>query len=156
MDPAKTWWRHQMETFSALLALCARNSPVPGEFPAQRPVMRSFVVFFDLRPKNGWINNGEAGDLRRYCTQFDVIVLSVVNSARSLFSESRSLRAQCRSRYQLEDVDFLEADVHFLASRNILHSFSGIYSRPGQILWWKQWPNAHHNISTPSHISNDA
>ena len=38
-----------METFSALLALCAGNSPVSGEFPAQRPVTRSFDVFFDLR-----------------------------------------------------------------------------------------------------------
>ena len=28
------WWRHQVETFSALLALCARNSPVTGEFPS--------------------------------------------------------------------------------------------------------------------------
>ena len=44
-----TWWRHQMETFSALLAICAGNSPVPGEFPAQRPVTRSFDIFFDLR-----------------------------------------------------------------------------------------------------------
>ena len=44
-----SWWRHQMETFSALLAICAGNSPVPGEFPAQRPVTRSFDVFFDLR-----------------------------------------------------------------------------------------------------------
>ena len=44
-----SWWRHQMETFSALLDLCAGNSPVTGEFPAQRPVMRSFDVFFDLR-----------------------------------------------------------------------------------------------------------
>ena len=44
-----SWWRHQMETFSALLAICAAgNSPVPGEFPAQRPVTRSFDVFFDL------------------------------------------------------------------------------------------------------------
>ena len=43
------WWRHQMETFSALLALCAGNSPVPGEFPGQRPVTRSFDVFFHLR-----------------------------------------------------------------------------------------------------------
>ena len=43
------WWRHQMETFSALLAICAGNSPVPGEFPAQRPVTRSSGVFFDLR-----------------------------------------------------------------------------------------------------------
>ena len=44
-----TWWRHQMETFSALLAICAGNSSVPGELPAQRPVTRSFDVFFDLR-----------------------------------------------------------------------------------------------------------
>ena len=44
-----SWWRHQMETFIALLALCARNSPVTGEFPAQRPMKRSFDVFFDLR-----------------------------------------------------------------------------------------------------------
>ena len=42
------WWRHQMETFSALLAICAGNSPVPGEFPTQRPVTRSFDIFFDL------------------------------------------------------------------------------------------------------------
>ena len=44
-----TWWRHQMETFSALLAICAGNSPVSGEFPTQRPVTRSFDIFFDLR-----------------------------------------------------------------------------------------------------------
>ena len=37
-----------METFSALLAFCAENSPVPGEFSAQRSVTRSFDVFFDL------------------------------------------------------------------------------------------------------------
>ena len=43
------WWRHQMETLSALLAICAGNSPVYGEFPTQRPVTRSFGVFFDLR-----------------------------------------------------------------------------------------------------------
>ena len=44
-----SWWHHQMETFSALLAICAGNSLVPGEFPTQRPVTRSFDVFFDLR-----------------------------------------------------------------------------------------------------------
>ena len=38
-----------METFSALLAICAGNSSVPGEFPTQRPVTRSFDVYFDLR-----------------------------------------------------------------------------------------------------------
>ena len=44
-----SWWRHQMETFSTLLAICAGNSPIPGEFPTQRPVTRSFDGFFDLR-----------------------------------------------------------------------------------------------------------
>ena len=43
------WWRHQMETISALLAFCVGNSPVTGEFPSQRPVARRFDVFFDLR-----------------------------------------------------------------------------------------------------------
>ena len=38
-----------MEIISALLAICAGNSPVTGEFPSQRPVTRSFDVF-DLRP----------------------------------------------------------------------------------------------------------
>ena len=38
-----------METFSAKLALCARNSPVTGEFPSQRPVTRNFDGFFDIR-----------------------------------------------------------------------------------------------------------
>ena len=41
-------WRHQMETFSALLAVCAGNSPVTGELSSQRPVTRSFDVLFDL------------------------------------------------------------------------------------------------------------
>ena len=43
-----TWWCHKMETFSALLAICAGNSPVTGEIPAQRPVTRGFDVSFDL------------------------------------------------------------------------------------------------------------
>ena len=38
-----------METFSALVAICAGNSPVTGEFPEQKPVTRSIDVFFDLR-----------------------------------------------------------------------------------------------------------
>ena len=37
------WWHHQIETFSALLVICAGNSP------HKWPVMRSFDVFFDLR-----------------------------------------------------------------------------------------------------------
>ena len=59
-----------METFPVLLAICAGNSPVPGEFPTQSPVTRSFDVFFDLRVKNR-----KAGDLRRYRAHYDVSVM---------------------------------------------------------------------------------
>ena len=54
------WWRHQMETFSAVLALCTGNSPITGEFPAQRPVTRSFDVFVDLR-LNKWLSKQSWG-----------------------------------------------------------------------------------------------
>ena len=69
-----TWWRHQMETFSALLALCAGDSPVTGEFPSQRPVTRSFDFSFDLRlnkrlskPSWGWWFESPSGSLWRHC-----------------------------------------------------------------------------------------
>ena len=39
-------WKH----FPHYWPFFAGNSLVPGEFPAQRPVTRSFDVFFDLRP----------------------------------------------------------------------------------------------------------
>ena len=47
-----SWWRHQMETLSALLAICAGNSPVPGEFLAQRPVTWSW--WFETLPRPLW------------------------------------------------------------------------------------------------------
>ena len=43
------WWRHQVETFSALLAFCEGNPPLNDGFPPQRPVTRSFDIFFDVR-----------------------------------------------------------------------------------------------------------
>ena len=43
------WWRHQMETFSAELAVCVGNSSVTGEVFLQRSVTPSPDVLFDLR-----------------------------------------------------------------------------------------------------------
>ena len=51
----------------------------PGEFPALRPVTRSFDVFFDLRLNNGWENNPEAGDFKRHRGHYDVIVMASVS-----------------------------------------------------------------------------
>ena len=61
-----TWWRHQMETFSALLAICAGNSPVPGEFPTQRQRRGALIFSLICVWINGWVNNRDAGNLRRY------------------------------------------------------------------------------------------
>ena len=66
----ESWWRHQMETFSALLAICA----VTGEFPAQRPETRNIDVFFDLRLNKrlskqswGWWFETPSRSLWRHC-----------------------------------------------------------------------------------------
>ena len=71
------WWRHQMEKFSALLAFCAGNSPVPGDFPAQRPVTRSVDVFFDLglnirlsKQSWGWWFETPSRPLWRHCNLY--------------------------------------------------------------------------------------
>ena len=73
-------WRHQMEKFSALLALCAGNSPVTGEFPSQRPVTRSFDVFFDLglnkrlsKQSWGWWFETLSHQLWHHCNDFDTL-----------------------------------------------------------------------------------
>ena len=66
-----------METFFALLALCAGNSPVTGEFPTQRPVTRSFDVFFDQLPNKrvskqwwGWWFETPSCPLWRHCNAY--------------------------------------------------------------------------------------
>ena len=47
----------------------------PGDFPTQRPVTRSFDVFFICARINDWVNKREAGDLRRYRGHYVVIVM---------------------------------------------------------------------------------
>ena len=74
-----TWWRHQMETFSALLAICARNSPVLGEFPAQSQWRGALIFSLVSAWINGWVNNREAGHLGCHRACYDVIVMTWVN-----------------------------------------------------------------------------
>ena len=47
----------------------------PVNFPTQRPVTRSFDVSLIRVWINGWVNNGEAGDLRRHRAHYDVTVM---------------------------------------------------------------------------------
>ena len=66
-------WKH----FPHYWSFCAGNSPVNGEFPTQRPVTRSFGIFFDLRPNKrlskqswGWWFETPSCPLWRHCNEF--------------------------------------------------------------------------------------
>ena len=58
------WWRHQMETFSGLLALCAENSPVTGEWTIlikliachlfSKPLPEVIVLLLNLKWITAW------------------------------------------------------------------------------------------------------
>ena len=72
---------------SALLALCAGNSLVTGEFPSQRPVTRSFDVFFDLR-QNKWLSKQSWGWwCETHRAHYDAIVMITLLST-SISSQS--------------------------------------------------------------------
>ena len=78
-------WKH----FPRYLAICAGNSPVPGEFPAQRSVTRSFDVFFDLclnkrlsKQSWGWWFETLSCSLWRHCngrSRFEYSILVCIN-----------------------------------------------------------------------------
>ena len=85
-----TGWHHQVKTFSALLALCAGNSPVTGEFPSQRPVTRRFDVFFDLRLNKRLSKNRNACNLRRHRAHYDVTAMNHAASNRVAVRERAS------------------------------------------------------------------
>ena len=71
-----TWWRHQMETFFALLALCVGNSPVPVNSP-HKGQWRGALLFSSISACiNAWVNNREAGDLRRHGGHYDAIAMN--------------------------------------------------------------------------------
>ena len=69
------WWRHQMETFSAWLALCAGKSPVPVNFPHKGQSSGALMFSLICAWINHWVNNRDAGDLRRHRGHYDVNVM---------------------------------------------------------------------------------
>ena len=69
------WWRHQMETFPALLALCAGNSPVTGEFPHKDQWRGALIISLIFAGINGWVNNRGAGDSSRHRAHYDITVV---------------------------------------------------------------------------------
>ena len=70
-----TWWRHQMETFSALLALCAGNSPVPVNSPHEGQWGGALIFSLICARIYDCVNNREAGDLRGHRGHYHVNVM---------------------------------------------------------------------------------
>ena len=123
-----TWWRHQMETISALLALCAGNSPVTGEFPAQRPVTRSLDVFYHLRLNKrlnkqpwGWWFETLLWSLWRHCNG----ICSGIGNGRQVINRTRD--------------DSVNGSIYVgrQASMNL----------PLENVKWNEWNAVHSNIS---------
>ena len=118
-----------METFSALMALCAGNSTITGEFPSQRPVTRSFDVFFHLRLKKiAWVNNREAGDLRRHHAHYDVIVMKWYSCACSPLSFNE--KDHFRTGLKLENYYFFTFTFSRPEVRKLLLFYVFTFSRP--------------------------
>ena len=67
-----------MIAFSALLTICEGNSPVIGEFSPQRPWRGALMFCVICTWINRWVNNREAGVLRRRRTHYDVIIMIVL------------------------------------------------------------------------------
>ena len=86
-----SWWSHQMETFSALLALCAGNSSVTCEFPSQRAMTRSFDVFCAWT--NDWVNNRDAGYLRGNRAHYGVTLMISMSQYTGGWSQTNMFKA---------------------------------------------------------------
>ena len=74
-----TWWRHQMDTFSMLLALCEGGIHRPPVDSSHKDQWRGALMFYLICAwTNSWANNQDAGDLRRHGVHNDVIVMMLV------------------------------------------------------------------------------
>ena len=99
-----SWWRHQMETFSVLLDICAGKSPITGKFPAQRPVTRSFRISLTCAWTYGCVNNRDAGDLRRHRVHYDVTVMPWGAASDHNVNVLTTTAFQCSSHTQISDM----------------------------------------------------
>ena len=70
-----SWWRQQMETFSTLLALYAGSHQSSVNFPHKRQLRGALTFSLTSAWINDWVNNLEAGDLRRHRAHYDAIVM---------------------------------------------------------------------------------
>ena len=149
-----------METFSALLALCAGNSPVTGEFPVQRPVTRSFDVFFDLRLNKplskqswGWWFEMTSRSLWRHCNVLFVANVTVGYKPYQALFISHVLLIFCRKKYSgIVNTFWEDFYLIFNAFINTKYGIWGYFTKPETL--GQQYDSPRVTKTTPMNMSN--
>ena len=127
-----------METFSALLALCAGNSPVSGEFPTQRPVTRSFDVFFDLhlikllsKHSRGWWFETPSCPLWRHRNALSTPYLANIPNSHTIRHDHRH-----GTSYIRQDAPQISFCRYWIWVTSAGLRFSSLRSGPSRATWW--------------------
>ena len=138
-----TWWRHQMETFSALLARCQGNPPVTGGFLSQRPVTRSFEIIFE--PWWGWLFETTSCPLWRRCNVWLLPIHLSASSTLDVATSSLVIKVGQGAPCHKPAIPKTPGDVKFIAvkwSQNVLnlekfHKRNWYLSQLAEIFWKK-------------------
>ena len=117
---SQSWWRHQMETFFALLALCAGNSPVPVNSPHKGQWRGALMLSLICARINDWVNNREAGDLRRHRGHYDVSVMMLQAGWVDLNMDvlGEHLLMMCNRYWRYDALDFCLKTIKFKSFLN--------------------------------------
>ena len=71
-----SWWRHQMETFPRHWPFVGGIHRSPVNSPHKGQWHGTLIFSLICAWINGWVNNREAGDLRRHRFYYDVILMT--------------------------------------------------------------------------------
>ena len=135
LELLNSWWRHQMQTFSAWLAICAGNSPVPVNSPHKGQWRGALMFSLICVWINGWVNNREAGDLRRYLAYCDVTVMSsfAVGEVEAAFDHLKNNKSPGRDYIPAEFVK------HYMSSGDLTIVFNYINESGDFPGVWAEW-----------------
>ena len=103
MEKHLPWWRHQVEIFSTLPALCDGIHRSPADSPHKDQWPRILMFSLICTWTNGWANNQVVGDLKRHRAHYGVTVMwiqMVIHPHRntcSLYDFGRILKVSSKS-----------------------------------------------------------
>ena len=142
------WWRHQIETFSTLLASCKGNTPTTGGWIPLTKASDA-ELWYLLWSDKGWANYRDAGDLRRHRAHYDatvmhpkaVMALHRLRSSRVIYSKQKATQREwCMNKTRIYTYIFTK----YFIKKNIKKTSEGgrPRSRPEQkSLKSESWEN---------------